>query len=327
MQMRRVILPALAAAALSLPLAHRADAQMDTFITLGTHGGPIPDAKRSEPANALVVDRAVYLVDAGDGAAEQLAKAGFSVQGLRGVFISHLHFDHTGGLFAVLGLRHQTNAQGKLRIYGPPGIKETVDGLLAAIRPGGVSGYGIPGEEFIPPENGVEVIEIRDGAHLSLDGFTVTAAENTHYSFPRGSDMDKRFDSLSFRFDLPDRSIVYTGDTGPSDAVTALAKGADILVSELIDAQVAGSGSVAPPPANATEAQKSVAQVMREHLRTHHLTPEQVGKMASDAKVGRVVITHLVLGRTPNVPIESYVAEIRKAYNGSVEIANDLDRY
>ncbi len=327
MQMRRVILPALAAAALSLPLAHRADAQMNAFITLGTHGGPVPDAKRSEPANALVVDRAVYLVDAGDGAAEQLAKAGFSLQGLRGVFISHLHFDHTGGLFAVLGLRHQTNAQGKLKIYGPPGIKETVDGLLAAIRPGGVSGYGIPGEEFIPPENGVEVIEIRDGAHLSLDGFTVTAAENTHYSFPRGSDMDKRFDSLSFRFDLPDRSIVYTGDTGPSDAVTALAKGADMLVSELIDAQVAGSGSAAPPPANATEAQKRVAEVMRQHLSTHHLTPEQVGKMASDAKVGRVVITHLVASRRPNVSTDSYVAEIRKTYGGPVEIANDLDRY
>jgi ribonuclease BN (tRNA processing enzyme) len=90
---------------------------------------------------------------------------------------------------------------------------------------------------------------------------------------------------------------------------------------------VAGSGSVAPPPANATEAQKSVAQVMREHLRTHHLTPEQVGKMASDAKVGRVVITHLVQGRTPNVSVDSYVAEIGKTYGGPVEIANDLDRY
>jgi ribonuclease BN (tRNA processing enzyme) len=340
-KMTRVILAALAAA-VSLPLAYRADAQAPTFITLGTHGGPLPDAKRSQPANALVVDRAVYLVDAGDGAAEQLAKAGLSLQAVRAVFISHLHFDHTAGLFAVIGLRQQTNTLAKLTIYGPPGIKETVNALVAAAKPGGVSGYGVPGEQFIPPD--VEAIEIRDGARLTLDGFTVTAAENSHYSFPRGSDMDQRFDSLSFRFDFPGRSIVYTGDTGPSDAVTALAKGADILVSELIDAQVAASGLGGPPPANAAAGQnrappaaappangaagaKSTAEVMREHLSTHHLTPEQIGKMASDAKVGRVVITHLVASRRPDFSIDSYVTEIRKLYSGPVEIANDLDRY
>jgi len=322
---QRFVFVAAFLAALAVTGARDAEASdRDTFITLGTHGGPVPDAKRYEPANAIVVDRAVYLVDAGDGAADQLARAGLSLQALKGVFISHLHFDHTGGLFAVLGLRHQTASAGKLKIYGPPGMKETVDGLLAAMKPGAVSGYGIPGEEIIPPEDTVEVIEIRDGAHLSLDGFSVTAAENTHYSFPRGSDMDKRFDSLSYRFDLPDRSIVYTGDTGPSDAVTKLAKGADILVSELIDSQ---SASSMVPPADGTDAAKKRFQVMKEHLGTHHLTPEQVGKMASEAKVGRVVITHLVPSRKPGFPIESYVAEIGKWYGGPVEIADDLNRY
>jgi ribonuclease BN (tRNA processing enzyme) len=136
--------------------------------------------------------------------------------------------------------------------------------------------------------------------------------------------MDRRFDSLSFRFDLPDRSIVYTGDTGPSDAVTALAKGADILVSELIDGQVASS---MVPPTNGTDSDIKRFQVMKQHLGTHHLTPEQIGEMASKAKVGRVVITHLVPSRKPDVTTDSYVAEIRKLYGGPVEIADDLNRY
>ena len=80
-------------------------------------------------------------------------------------------------------------------------------------------------------------------------------------------------------------------------------------------------------PTDGTDAQKKRFQVMKQHLSTHHLTPEQVGKMASEAKVGRVVITHLVAGRRPDVSTDPYVAEIRKSYSGPVEIAADLNRY
>jgi len=62
------------------------------FITLGTHGGPVSDRNRSQPANALVVGEAVYLVDAGDGAVQQLARAGAVAGGTaRGVHQPHPH--------------------------------------------------------------------------------------------------------------------------------------------------------------------------------------------------------------------------------------------
>ncbi len=320
---RHTAIPFALLAALALQGAQAPAAELaDQFITLGTHGGPVSDRNRSEPANALVVGNAVYLVDAGDGAVQQLARAGYSLAAVRAVFISHIHFDHTGGLFAVLGLRHQMGMPGKLMIYGPPGTRATVDGLLAAMVPEAQSGYGVPGEDYVPPKDTVQVVEIRDGARIKMSGFTVTAAENTHYSFPKGSDMDRRFASLSFRFDLPDRSIVYTGDTGPSDAVTALARGADLLVSELIDMKFADT--FVP---RGTPAQQKRTREMREHLTTHHLSPDQVGQMAAAAKVHRVVITHLVAGRNPDVDTAPYVAEIRKWFNGPVEIAADLNRY
>ena len=292
------------------------------FITLGTHGGPVSDRNRSQPANALVVGQAVYLVDAGDGAVQQLARTGLSLAAVRAVFISHIHIDHTGGLFAVLGLRHQMGSPGKLTVYGPPGIKAMVDGLLAAIVPEAESGYGVPGEDYVPPQNTVDVVELRDGASLKLDGLSVTVAENTHYSFPKGGDMDRRFASISFRFNLPDRSIVYTGDTGPSDSVVALARGADLLVTELIDpnfAETFAARGPGPQPKRARE--------MHDHMVNHHISPDQVGQMAAKAEVHRVVITHLVAGRDPNVDTAPLVAGVRKWFDGPVEIATDLSRY
>ena len=292
------------------------------FITLGTHGGPVSDIKRSQPANALVVGQAVYLVDAGDGAVQQLARAGLSLAAVRAVFISHIHIDHTGGLFAVLGLRHQMGLTSKLMVYGPPGTKAMVDGLVAAIVPEAESGYGVPGEDYVPPQGTVEVIELRDGASLNLNAFTVTVAENAHYSFAKGSDMDQRFGSVSFRFNLPNRSIVYTGDTGPSDAVTALARDADLLISELVDPAFAETfvwRSPGPQPKRVRE--------MHAHMIDHHLSPDQVGQMAAKAKVRRVVITHLVAGRDPNIDTAPLVTGVRKWFDGPVEIAADLNRY
>jgi ribonuclease BN (tRNA processing enzyme) len=222
----------------------------------------------------------------------------------------------------VLGLRHQMGATGKITVYGPPGTKAMVDGLVAAIVPEAESGYGFPGEDYVPPQTTVEVVELRDGASVKLNGLSVTVAENTHYSFPKGSDMDRRFGSISLRFDLPDRSIVYTGDTGPSDAVIALARGADLLVTELADpafAETFVSRGPGPQPKRARE--------MHDHMIYHHVSPAQVGQIASRAKVRRVVITHLVAGRDPNVDTSPLVAGVRKEFEGPVEIATDLNRY
>ena len=202
------------------------------FIVLGTSSGPNSEADRAQPANALVVNGQVYLVDAGDGAVAQLAKAGQALGDVRGVFLSHLHFDHTGGMFGVIGLRAQLQQRGPFQIYGPPGTRALVAGLVAAAAPGMLAAYGIPGETWSAD---IEAIELIDGATVSLPGVEVTVAENTHYRLAEGDARQPDGTGLSFRFDLEDRSIVYTGDTGPSDAVVDLAKGADILISEMID--------------------------------------------------------------------------------------------
>jgi ribonuclease BN (tRNA processing enzyme) len=291
------------------------------FVVLGTASGPNSEAARAQPANALVVGSQVYLVDAGDGAVAQLAKAGFRLGAVRSVFLSHLHFDHTAGMLAVLGLRMQLEARGKLRVFGPPGTRTLVDGLLAASAPAMRAGYGIPGQPWTAD---IDVVELRDGATTTVDAFKVTAAVNSHFSRPDGDASEPEGVSLSYRFELPDRAIVYTGDTGPSPRVVALARDADLLVSEMIDADAVlaamGRGGA---PANPAQAATGFAW----HMRAHHMTPSQVGELAAAAKVRRLVITHFAPGVTSPEQEQRYRDAIRTRFAGDVTIAHDLDRF
>lgn len=291
------------------------------WVTLGTHGGPVSDPTRAEPANALLIGPDAYLIDAGDGAVGQLAKAGVSVARVKAVFLSHLHFDHVGGLSAVIGLRNQIGAPGVLTIYGPPGTKALVDGLVAATQPSAAAAYGYADRPFADPARSVAVVEMVDGSSAQLGSMTVKARQNSHYSFAPGSDLDKRFKSLSFRFDAPGRSIVYTGDTGPSLAVEQLAAGADLLVSEMIDLDRIIT------PALRTRLPNDTGQDMASHLTEHHITPDQVGEIAARAKVKALVITHLVSPNANSSDLLGYIATIGRHYSGPVMIANDLDAF
>jgi len=290
------------------------------FVTLGTNGGPLSNPVRSEPANAILIGRDVYLVDVGDGACQQLAKAGIQLAQVHAVFISHLHFDHIGGLSALIGLRNQLGIPGVLSIYGPPGTKALVEGLVAATVPSAEAAYGFQGKPFADPASTVNVIEMVDGSTAQAGPIKVTARQNSHYSFVPGSDLDRRFKSLSFRFDAPGRSIAYTGDTGPSTALEELASGADLLVSEMIDLE-----RILTPAQRSGLAANTSGQDMPRHLREHHITPDQVGEIAARAKVHSLVITHLVAPGATAAELMGYHASIAQHYSGPVMIANDLD--
>src|SRR5215469_1870037 len=65
------------------------------LITLGTTAGPPPRAHRAQSSNLLIVNGTLYVIDAGDGAARRIAKAGFNVRDVGVIFITHHHDDHT----------------------------------------------------------------------------------------------------------------------------------------------------------------------------------------------------------------------------------------
>jgi len=68
------------------------------LITLGTVAGPPPRPHRAQSSNLLIVNGTLYVIDAGDGAARRVAKAGFNVRDVGTIFITHHHDDHTAGV-------------------------------------------------------------------------------------------------------------------------------------------------------------------------------------------------------------------------------------
>jgi len=290
------------------------------WTTLGTMSGPIASAKRSQPANLLWNDKHSILVDAGDGAAEQLAKAGHALKDVDSVILSHLHIDHTGGLSAIIGMRYQQRIAGTLTIYGPPGTKELVDAIQSSETPlKNLDAAGNPQLAQLPPST-VAVVEVTDGKKFSLDGVEITAAENSHYTFTAGTSNYRKYQSLSYRFDMADRSIVFTGDTGPSDSVQKLAKGADLLVSEITDPAT----ELAALKAERSDIPFFADSILKKHFEEQHLTADAVGELASAAGVKSLVLTHNPI---PDSLLPQAGVTVASHYDGPVAFANDLDNW
>ena len=297
------------------------------FVTLGTGGGPLVRLERAQPANAVVVGDAVYLFDVGDGTERQLAAARLPTRSLRAVFLSHHHHDHVGGLSPLLVSRWQFNVLAPIPVVGPPGTQALVRGLAGAFRalelaPTAVGGPAKPGIAATGaprdlPADLAEPTEVFRDANIR-----VLAVNNDHYHFAPGSEEARSARSYAYRIEAGGRVFVFTGDTGPSAHVERLARGADVLVSEVIDMaameRLLRADSHLPPPALAG---------LMQHMRLNHLTPEQVGELAARAGVKSVVLTHLAPGADGERNLAGYRDGVRQAYNGPVSVARDLERF
>jgi ribonuclease BN (tRNA processing enzyme) len=307
-------------AALSPPATAGPGVAQPVFITLGTNAGPIPNRHRAEPANLLRSGEQNILVDVGDGAAWQLSKVGVGLGDIQTVILSHLHFDHTGGLFAFLSQRYQGLNVGIVTIIGPPGTRRVVDQLIAAMA---VSLEGtVNARERMQgaPSAMVKVVEIAGGSRFAIGDIRIAAAVNTHYSFPPKSEDAEKYLSLSFRFDMPGRSLVYSGDTGPSQDVETLAKGADALFCEIMDPEAALSELKQQRPG----LPPMVWETVERHFRMEHLSPTEVGLLASRAGVKALVLTHIAIAPA-GIPAARKAIAVH--YSGSISFADDLSSF
>ncbi|MCO5398242.1 MBL fold metallo-hydrolase [Ralstonia soli] len=290
------------------------------LITLGTRGGPIPAKDRAQSSNLLVVNGTYYLIDAGDGVLRRLTQAGANFRQIGHVFITHCHDDHTAGLGALMSVAWDFQRHDPIAVYGPPGTVALVKGAIqyftvnAEIR--WAEGRRTPlADVFVGHD-------VAPGLIYQDQNIKVTAVENTHFHIPEGSPYYGKYKSYAYRFQTPDRVIVFTGDTGPSDAVTELAKNADTLVSEVGSSEDVKQVLIQNGTWQGMTPEQQAA-FMR-HVVEEHLTPDEVGKMAAHARVKTVVLTHLLPTVNEHDDYQRYVPEVKKFFSGTVVVARDL---
>lgn len=291
-------------------------------ITLGTGGGPMLNPIRWQPAHVLQVQEAPVLIDCGEGAMGQLKRAGIEFRDVHHIFLTHHHFDHIGSLFACLGLNMMVQRKRPLTIYGPAGTKEIVDRLCDACDGPNAIGFGVPGQQLPHPRDFTQIVELVPGDTVSLEGATVTSCENTHYraesEFGTAGPV-----SLSLRFDMPERSVVFTGDTGPCNGLEALCKGADLLISEMMDLELT-MGRVRKINPTMPDAQ---VNKIHNHLSKHHIGAEYVAELAKQAGLKTVVAVHFPPGVAVPETAQSYVDRAKAIFDGDVIIGEDLAVY
>lgn len=286
----------------SSPPSSRADSDSTTIVLLGT-GMPRPNPEASGPATAIVVGTRVFLFDAGAGVMRQLAAAGLPINGVTALFVTHLHSDHTVGYPDLILTSWVMGRHRPLEAFGPPGLQAMTDHILAAWREDEeVRTTGL--EHATRNGYAVAVHEITPGVVYDSGGVRISAIPVPHGSWKY---------AFGYRIDTPNRSIVISGDTRPSEALRDAARGVDVLIHE------------AYPAVRLKVEDRPGGSDWPRYMQSFHTSDVEVGQLAAVAKPGLVILYHLVrMGGSD----DELLAGVRQGgYTGRVVIGRDLDRY
>jgi ribonuclease Z len=261
---------------------------------LGTSAAA-PTVSRSVTAIALKREGDLMLFDCGEGTQRQMMRFGTGFD-VKDVFFTHLHADHFLGIIGFVRTLWMADRKEPMRLYGPRPAGRILQQALT---------LGLQGARFP-----IEIHELADGQSVKRDGYEVKAFKVDHRISALGyalvePDRPGRFNLEEARalgipegplfgklqhgqaVDLPDgrhiepaqvvgapragRKIVVSGDTRPCASLRAAAAGADLLIHE------ATFGD----------------EEMERALETAHSTAREAGRIAKEAQVKRLVLTHV----------------------------------
>jgi ribonuclease BN (tRNA processing enzyme) len=255
-------------------------------ITLLGTGNPIPNTRRSGPSQLVAIDGNFLLIDCGSGVMARLLQAGVDPTLIRYLFLTHHHYDHNIDYAHFVLATWTMRRKHRLEVYGP---RETA--RISKLLFDKVFKTDIEARNFIRvkgrnPDVAVDAQDVDSGFVLRKRNWRLTAFKVDHPQVKH---------TLGLRLDSRGKSVVFSADTAPCPELINRARGADLLVHEVMDSP-------------------------RPELHIGHTRPEELGVVASQAGVKRLVLTHLYADSN----MRKIIAAIKKTYAGEVIPGRDL---
>jgi ribonuclease Z len=298
----------LAAGCLALSMSGPACAQNErasrfTVTLLGT-GSPNPSIERFGPSTLVEAGNQRLVFDCGRGATIRLFQLGIRPAEVTAVFLTHLHSDHVNGL-ADLWLTGWTFPAGARRlapfeVYGPTGTAEMMTHLTAAHA----ADIRIRLEDEDLPAAGVAVNahDVTEGVIYEHEGVRVTVFDVDHGELIKPA--------FGYRIDYQGHSVVLSGDTRSSENLIAHAKGADVLIHEVMAA-----------PRELLAQSEAWRKIMN-----HHTSPEDAGRVFAESGVRLAVYSHIIVSGYDDeqTGLNELIRGARASYAGQLAIGEDL---
>jgi len=268
-------------------------------ITLLGTGCPVVHTERYGPAQVVRHGGNAVLVDCGSGVTQRLVAAGLTGRDLDAVFLTHLHSDHIVDLFQlILSSWHQGRDRPQ-RIFGPRGTRAYIDGLMELWLPEleqRIAHERRPSTDALE----AEVTELQAGQSIPVGDVTVEVVEVDHKPVKQ---------AFGFVLRAAGETLAISGDTRRCDALIEAARGADVLVHEVFVHREM-------PVIEGVRSAETVANVA-----SYHTLSSVVGKIATEAEAGCLLLTHFV---PPSCDRDALLAEVGRDFSGPVIVGEDL---
>ena len=271
-------------------------------------GGPYPSwgLRRASSGYLIKMPDSYLLFDHGFGSHQRMLELGVSATDISHIFISHLHYDHIGDLPRLVLTRWNEDESTDLEIYGPPPIARVVKSFFGESGPYGPDltartesevnrhKWTSKGGSGIRPRPTPKVEELSAGIVVEHKDWKMSCAFGNHHS--------PHLICLAYRLEHNGQSLVYSGDTAPTENIINLATDCDVLIH--MCSYITG-----------TEPSAAWRESNSGHL--------ELAKAAAAARPKCLVLTHLGRYDAPGLR-ERVVSEMSQIYSGKIVLGEDL---